>query len=162
GALCFLMREPPRGQADAVTHRTARWADYKLILATPSYVLNTLGMTAMTFAVGGIAYWMPRYVHFNRGEPNLDMVNLIFGGIVVVSGLFATLLGGIAGDKLRSRYPGSYFLVSGWVMLLAFPLMLAILVVPFPWAWVFVFLTVFCLFFNTGPTNTVLANVTHP
>jgi hypothetical protein len=25
-----------------------------------------------------------------------------------------------------------------------------------------VFLAVFCLFFNTGPTNTILANVSHP
>src|SRR4029077_8923291 len=121
----------PRGQADAVTHRTARWADYKLILATPSYVLNTLGMTAMTFAVGGIGYWMPRYVHTNRGEPNLDTINLIFGGIVVVSGLCATLLGGVVGDKLRGRFPGSYFLVSGWAMLLAFPLLLGVLFAPF-------------------------------
>jgi hypothetical protein len=29
-------------------------------------------------------------------------------------------------------------------------------------AWVFLFLACFCLFFNTGPTNTILANVTHP
>ena len=36
------------------------------------------------------------------------------------------------------------------------------LVTPFPWAWAFVFLTVFCLFFNTGPSNTILANVTRP
>jgi len=33
---------------------------------------------------------------------------------------------------------------------------------PFPFAWVFLFLAVFCLMFNTGPTNTILANVTHP
>ena len=33
---------------------------------------------------------------------------------------------------------------------------------PFPLAWVFVFLAVFFLFFNTGPTNTILANVTKP
>jgi predicted MFS family arabinose efflux permease len=33
---------------------------------------------------------------------------------------------------------------------------------PFPWAWVLIFLACFCLFFNTGPTNTILANVTHP
>ena len=33
---------------------------------------------------------------------------------------------------------------------------------PFPWIWVLIFFTVFFLFFNTGPTNTVLANVTHP
>jgi len=162
GLLCFWMRDPPRGQADAVEHRTARWADYSLILRTPSYVLNTLGMTAMTFSVGGIAYWMPRYIHTNRGERDLGMINTLFGAIVVVSGIAATLLGGLAGDKLRNRFAGSYFLVSGAGMLLGFPLFLAILVVPFPLAWLFVFLSVFCLFFNTGPTNTVLANVTHP
>ena len=33
---------------------------------------------------------------------------------------------------------------------------------PFPWAWICIFLACFCLFFNTGPTNTILANVTHP
>ena len=33
---------------------------------------------------------------------------------------------------------------------------------PFPWVWVLIFLACFCLFFNTGPTNTILANVTHP
>jgi MFS family permease len=33
---------------------------------------------------------------------------------------------------------------------------------PFPLAWVWLFLAEFCLFFNTGPSNTILANVTHP
>ena len=47
-------------------------------------------------------------------------------------------------------------------MLVGFPLFLGVLHAPFPWIWVLLFLTVFCLFFNTGPTNTVLANVTHP
>jgi hypothetical protein len=47
-------------------------------------------------------------------------------------------------------------------MLAGFPMLLAFLATPFPYAWIFVFLAVFCLFFNTGPTNTILANVTHP
>jgi hypothetical protein len=47
-------------------------------------------------------------------------------------------------------------------MLVALPLFLAALVVPFPAAWVLIFLTCCGLFFNTGPTNTILANVTHP
>jgi hypothetical protein len=36
------------------------------------------------------------------------------------------------------------------------------LAVPFPWAWGVIFAAEFCLFFNTGPSNTILANVTHP
>jgi MFS family permease len=133
-----------------------------LLLRTPSYVLNTLGMTAMTFAIGGIGFWMPYYIHEYRRQPGLGRVNVLFGAIVVVAGLTATLLGGIAGDKLRDRFPGSYFLVSGAAMLVGFPLSVAMLYVPFPWAWLVIFLACFCLFFNTGPTNTILANVTHP
>ena len=79
-----------------------------------------------------------------------------------MAGLTGTLAGGIAGDKLRKRFPGSYFLVSGAAMLVGFPVFLAALVTPFPWAWILIFLACFCLFFNTGPSNTILANVTHP
>ena len=47
-------------------------------------------------------------------------------------------------------------------MLLAFPMLLLMTFLPFPYAWIPLVGSVFCLFFNTGPTNTVLANVTHP
>src|SRR5205807_3076224 len=79
-----------------------------------------------------------------------------------LAGLIATILGGLAGDWLRPRYSGSYFLVSGAALIIGFPMVLGFLWTPFPWAWIFVFLAVFCLFFNTGPTNTILANVTAP
>jgi len=56
GICSFFMREPPRGQADQGTQsRIVRWRDYLILLRTPSYVLCSLGMTAMTFAIGGIA-----------------------------------------------------------------------------------------------------------
>jgi MFS family permease len=164
GAICFFMPEPPPGQSDpgATPSRRLRPSDYLILLRTPSYVLCTLGMAGMTFAIGGIAHWMPDYIHDFRGQPNPARINLIFGAIVVVSGLAATILGGITGDLLRKRFPGSYFLVSGLAMMVGFPLFLGVLYVDFPYAWVLIFLATFALFFNTGPTNTVLANVTHP
>lgn len=165
GAWCIFMKEPPRGQSDlghAAGPNKAKLSDYGTVLFTPSYLLCTLGMTAMTFALGGIGFWMPDYIHNYRGQPNLAQVNLIFGAIVVVAGLTATLLGGWAGDKLRAKYPGSYFLVSGTALLAGFPITVAMLYTPFPFAWVLIFLACFVLFFNTGPTNTVLANVVHP
>jgi MFS family permease len=163
GLWCFLMKDPPRGRADAAEgSRKATWNDYLMILKTPSYLCTTLGMTAMTFAMGGIGFWMPRYVVKQKEWGSLGQVGVIFGAIVAVTGLSATLLGGFLGDKLRARFSGSYFLVSGIAMLLGFPFILLVLVVPFPLGWVFVFLACFCLFFNTGPTNTILANVVHP
>ena len=91
----------------------------------------------------------------------LGKVNFIFGLIVVVSGLGATLLGGITGDKLRDRgVRGAYFHAAGWTTLLAWPFFVAVMFVPFPIAWLCLFVAVFFLFFNTGPANTILANVT--
>jgi MFS family permease len=163
GLLCFFMPEPRHHRADAATRtEPVRLHEYRVLLQTPSYVLNTLGMTAMTFALGGIASWMPDYIHVFRGEPDLEQINSIFGGIVVASGLLGTLTGGLLGDWLRGRFAGSYFLVSAAGMFVGFPAFLAALYVPFPWAWGCIFVACFCLFLNTGPSNTALANVTHP
>lgn len=165
GIWSFFMKEPPRGGADGATalgpaKTKLSWRTYLVFLRTPSYVFCTLGMTAMTFAIGGIAFWMAYFLKHKPGAP--EAVTTIFGGITVVAGLSATLLGGWAGDKLRPRFPGSYFLVSGCAMLVGFPFMLLTVHATFPMVWVWLFLACFCLFFNTGPTNTILANVTHP
>ena len=71
----------------------------------------------------------------------------------------------MAGDWLRPRFSGSYFLVSGFALMLGFPMVLLMVWSSYPWtflSWAYVFVAVFLLFFNTGPTNTILANVTHP
>jgi len=164
GALCLFMREPRRGEADGSQRREAqaKLHDYLRLFKIPSYVVNTLAMTAMTFAIGGLSFWIPSYIFEYRRQPDLARINLVFGAITVVAGFLATLLGGVAGDRLTKRFSGAYFLVSGGGMLCAFPFTLGFLYAPFPLAWLFVFLAVFCLFFNTGPSNTALANVTHP
>ncbi len=163
GIWSFFMRDPRRGQADLAHGEAVRpvgWRDYGVLLRTPSYVFCSLGMTAMTFAIGGISFWMPYFLSLKPGAP--AAATTLFGAITVVAGLSATLLGGMIGDKLRSRLPGSYFLVSGIAMLVGFPFMLLTVTAGFDWLWVWLFITCFCLFFNTGPTNTILANVTHP
>lgn len=166
GAWAFFMRDPRRGTPEAAAARAkkTRLADYLVLLRIRSYVLDCAGMTAMTFAIGGIGFWMPSYIYEFRLNKTVDLgtINMIFGGITVVAGFVATLAGGMAGDALRKRFPGSYFLVSAAGLLAGFPMLLLVLWTPFPYAWVFVFLAVFCLFFNTGPSNTVLANVTPP
>lgn len=169
GAGALFMRDPRQSALGAVagaaaTKQPTRAADYLALLRIPSYVLDCAGMTAMTFAMGGIAFWMPSYIYEYRLHKTVDLgtVTLIFGGITVVAGFVATLAGGMAGDALRKRFPGSYFLVSAAGLLTGFPMLLGVLYTPFPYAWIFVFLAVFCLFFNTGPSNTILANVTPP
>lgn len=143
----------------------SRWREYLALARNRSYVFDTLGMTAMTFAMGGMSAWMPQYL---CGDPAHGARGLgpwargFFGGITAVAGLAATLLGGIAGDKLRGKFPGSYFLVSAAGMFIACPFIIAMLFIPFPWAWIPLALAIFFLFFNTGPSNAILANVTLP
>lgn len=161
GLWCLFMKEPRREGLGSESKKAIPWRQYRVLLRTPSYILCTLGMTAMTFAIGGMSFWMPYYLESKPGASSNSTI--IFGGILLISGIVATLLGGMAGDKLRTRFPGSYFLVSGTAMMIGFPIFLAALHAPFPWAiWIMMFLACFCLFFNTGPTNTILANVTHP
>ena len=163
GAWSLFMRDPAKGQADptiSVPTRGVRWRDYLMLLRTPSYVLCSLGMTCMTFALGGIAVWMPYYLEHRPGVHRFPTT--AFGAVLLITGLLGTLLGGIAGDKLRSRFGGSYFLVAGTAMMIGFPTVWAMTYAVFPWIWGYIFVACFCLFFNTAPANTILANVTHP
>ncbi len=166
GIWCALMREPARGLADEVSTGAARepsWTDYLFMLRTPSYLLNTIGMTFMCFAMGGLAFWAPGYLEHLQVADVFGMPAVMFFGLLTaLLGLLATLAGGIAGDYLRLRFSGSYFLVSGLAMCLAFPMLLLMVEWSYPLAWVPLGLFIFCLFFNTGPTNTITANVCHP
>ena len=180
-ALSWFMREPHPHRPRVISKGTLR-ADTRTLLRIPSYLLNTAAMTAMTFAIGGIAFWIPKYMSQRIAEQHglatlgalgdvgvidqfnkiLTEVNTTFGIIVVIAGILSTLAGSWLGDKLRPRFSGAYFAVSGVAILLAFPCTLAMLKLPFPYAWFAVFGAVFFLFFNTGPANTALANVTSP
>ncbi|MDD5350761.1 MAG: MFS transporter [Chthoniobacteraceae bacterium] len=166
GALCFLLPDPRKQLRPAAGNGTARgaafWAGVRGLARNRSYLFNTAAMTAMTFAMGGMSFWMPDYIHEYRGQPDLGRVTTIFGGITVVSGLLATLAGGWMADRVNRRNPGGYFLVSGVGMLIGFPLMVVMLFTPFPWFWAVLFGVEFFLFFNTGPANAALVEVTAP
>lgn len=162
GLLCFFQKDP-RTRTETLgrpERRRAGLEDYLVLLRTRSFVINCLAQTAMTFALGGLAFWMSAYLIFRNQSPAL--ATPIFGGITVVAGLLSTLLGGFLADRLQKRYSGSYFLVSGVGMILAFPFCIAMLYTPFPLAWVFLFAAVFFVFLNTGPSNAALANVVSP
>ncbi|MFL5340609.1 MAG: spinster family MFS transporter [Gemmataceae bacterium] len=234
GLLSLLMKEPARGLSDAaVGHGVAGLRDCICLARIPSYVYNTVAATAMCFAIGGVAIWMPTYIYEREGHyvwtpevkqklraekddplppdlverldrvpdrpaeqfltltdfekelaaagsgwkvhratilkvsrtadsQSLSSINTIFGGILAVGGLVATIVGGLVGDWLRPRFPGSYFQVSGWAAVFGVPTFLLVLITPFPYAWGLLFLSILGLFFNTGPSNTILANVSPP
>jgi MFS family permease len=161
GLLCFWQRDP-RVAAHQLLQESPRrrLADYLRLFRTRSYLINCIAQTLMTFVTGGLGFWAAAYLRYRNQSPDVGMT--IFGGITVVAGLISTLLGGVVADRLRSRFAGSYFWVSGIGMLIACPFFVATLYIPFPAAWVSMFVAIFFLFLNTGPSNTALANVSLP
>lgn len=156
--------EPARGALDGAEAGAAgagvpRGRDYLDLFRTRSYVLNCLAMTAMTFAIGGLAAWVPTYLVRVRGMA-LAEANLTFGLLTLVSGIGGTVAGGWLGDRLLLRIPAAYFLVSGVGLLLSVPCAAAvILLTDRTWVLAAIFLAEVLIFLNTGPLNAVIANV---
>jgi len=100
--LCFFMRDPRHAQVKKNTPVTM--SDYKRLAKIPSLLTNIAAQAAMTFAIGGMSFWAPTFIHEQHGIP-LAQVNLIFGGITAFTGLISTLLGGWLGDRAVRRLP---------------------------------------------------------
>lgn len=166
------LREPQRGamdrldtpdaSADAIAPVHVTWRDCLRLVHNRSYVANALGMALMTFALGGLALWMPTYFHRVKGM-SLAEANLWIGPMTVLSGIIGTLSGGWLADRWQQRTPGAYFLLAGVGMLLAAPCALVAFIAPAPAIYLpAMFLAECGIFLNTGPCNTILVNVVHP
>ena len=165
GLLAFRMREPPRGAGDGVSagqeHRF-EWKAAWTLLENQSFLYTTLGMAAMTFALGGMAYWMPTFFARLRGLP-LDRANALFGGITVAAGLVGTFAGGWLGDWLLRRTDKAYLLVSGVGMLVGVPAAYVGLTATDSAVYLpAIFVAEVMVFLNTGPANAVLVSVVVP
>jgi MFS family permease len=160
-----LLRTPPRGgDADPQPEGEGKSASagYAALFKNRSFVLNTLAMAAMTFAIGGLAQWLPSFL--NRVHA-LDVArgNTLFGGITVLAGILGTLAGGWLGDRWQKKSGKGYLLLSGWGFLLGTPFAVwAILAPGLTGCMSAIFIAEFFLFLNTGPLNTVIINVTNP
>jgi multidrug resistance protein len=154
-AVAFLP-EPPRGQFDSVKETPERSTLIGLA-RNPAFWTVTLGMAAGTFSLGGIQVWMPTFLSVARGY-SLKEANEMFGIIVVVCGIVASLAGGWLGDLLLPRMKGSYYFVSALSMALGVPVMIVALFAKGPIMLPAIALASFFLLLNTSPLNTALVN----
>lgn len=156
-ALCVLaLREPVRGASDHLADNHER-GSLAGLLRNKAYWTISLGAAMMTFAIGGLQVWMPTFLVRLRNVP-LEHANLAFGGITVVAGTVATLLGGWIGDRLLRRTPAAYQLVSAIGMALSIPAIVIALYTPGTAMYPAIFLGEFFLLLNTAPLNAALIN----
>jgi multidrug resistance protein len=154
-AIAFVP-EPPRGQFDSVKETPER-GTFLGLARNPAFWAVTLGMAAGTFSLGGIQVWMPTFLSTERGY-SLTRANELFGIIVVVCGIVASLAGGWLGDLLLPRMRGAYYFVSALSMALGVPVMIVALFVKGPIMLPAIALAAFFLLVNTSPLNTALVN----
>jgi MFS family permease len=165
GLVLLRLREPRRGALDAggcAGTPLGIGQSMRALAARRSYLYNTAAQVIYTFAMGGLATWMPTYFVRERGIP-LASATGTFGALLVVAGFGGTLLGGYLGDRMVRRVRGTPFVVAGWslVVSLGFTL-LAVLSPAGAVYWPAMFVTLFLLFVNVGPLNAAMANVLPP
>ena len=152
----LFLEEPERGQFDSLKETPERGTILGLV-RNPPFLTSTLGMAAMTFSLGGIQVWMPKFLYSERGY-TLEAANFAFGIIIVVDGILASLIGGWLGDYLLRRMKSSYYLVSAASMLLGVPVMIVALFVRGPLMIPAIGVAAFFLLLNTAPLNAAVIN----
>jgi MFS family permease len=130
------------------------WFD---VVLNPAFLTATLGMAFMTYSLGGIQVWMPKFLFSERGY-TLEAANLAFGIVIVVDGILAALIGGWLGDYLLPRLKSSYYLVSAASMLLGVPVMIVALFAKGPGMMPAIAVAAFFLLLNTAPLNAAVIN----
>ena len=159
----LMLTEPRRGARDAPAAGAATplslSASLRALAARRSWVSNTAAQVIYTFAMGGLATWMPTYFVRERGIP-LATAASTFGLILVAAGFLGTLIGGRLSDALARRVAGAHFVLSGWSLVASIVFTLPAVLAPSPAIfWPATFVTLLLLFVNIGPLNAAMANV---
>src|SRR5437868_6026466 len=154
-AMLFIP-EPERGHFDSLKETPDR-RSLRGLMHNPAFWSATLGMAAMSFALGGLQVWMPTFLSRSRGY-TLEAANIVFGGIIVVDGILASLAGGWLGDYLLPRMKGAYYFVSAISMAVGVPFMIVALFFRGPVMLPAIAIAAFFLLFNTSPLNAAVVN----
>jgi predicted MFS family arabinose efflux permease len=135
---------------------------YVQLARQASYTLTVLGYAAYTFAVGGLAFWMPTFLERVRTVP-VSQATTGFGAIVVVTGFVGTFFGGWLGDYCLRYTRQAYLWVSGLATLLALPVTVVCLTSsPPPIYYSALVIAELLLFMSTGPINSVIVGLVSP
>ncbi len=136
-------------------------------LAPPLWRIPTLrrlmlGYGMLTFTLGGLAFWMPRYLEVSKGLTLAQANYLLFGAVNVAGGL-GTVAGGLLGARLQRQTPGAPLWVSGLGALLALPLGALAIFAAHPLLYVPGLVgAIFLLFVNPGVLTALVVSVAGP
>ncbi|MEO6243839.1 MAG: MFS transporter [Opitutaceae bacterium] len=162
-AVLFL-REPARGASEAESTResvpdTPGWRVYLRLFGLKTYVLVIAGYVGYTFAMGGFVVWAAQFFERVHGM-DLEAADNFFGLSVIITGIFATMLGAWIAAAWQRRSPAGNAWLLALSALAAVPTVFAAFLLDDPAAArVALAVAMFLLFLSTGPVNTVILEV---
>ncbi|RZA06030.1 MAG: MFS transporter [Proteobacteria bacterium] len=164
-ALLFA-KDPVRGAFDEPEETREAPAKFLPVLkdlwGNRSFLFTTLGYTAYTFVVGGVAYWIPHYIERYLNVP-ASRGSMAFGVVTVTAGILGTVVGGVWSDKWARRSPDAFLKLSALSMLASLPVFALVLWAPtFGSFLALVFVLEFLLFLSTSPVNAQTVNSVSP
>uniref|UniRef100_A0A673AW02 Spinster homolog 3 (Drosophila) n=1 Tax=Sphaeramia orbicularis TaxID=375764 RepID=A0A673AW02_9TELE len=176
--ICFCPN-PPRGAAETHGHgmsaHTSYLDDVKYLLRNKSFVGSTLGVTAMAFVLGALAFWTPTFLFRAQviqglkspctAEPCNSTDSYIFGAVTVVTGILGVCIGAGLSRFFRNRVPYADPVICAVGMLGSAPCLFATIFVAsssIPATYVFIFLTEILLSMNWPILADILLYVVIP
>ncbi|KYO25455.1 spinster-like protein 1 [Alligator mississippiensis] len=170
--LLLVMKEPPRGAVErhgppSPLHYTSWCDDVRALARNRSFVLSSLGFTAVAFVTGALALWAPAFLQRARlaaGAPPADD-SLVFGAVTCVTGVLGVGAGVELSRRLRLRSSRADPLVCAIGLLGAAPclfLAVALARASIPVTYVFIFIGETLLSLNWALVADILLYVVVP
>jgi MFS family permease len=126
------------------------------LLKIRDYNLIVWGYVAYAFALGAYQYWGQVFLQRTHNLTPSEAGSYL-GGVMVITGLIGTFVGGFISTRLQNRTKSGYALLCGFSVLAAFPFCIlftlssSLLVTQISLAIAMLF-----LFMPTGPVNTII------
>ncbi|RVT43859.1 spinster family MFS transporter [Sphingobium algorifonticola] len=117
----LIVREPPKGQFDAIpVEKAPIGAVFGILARKRSFWLISFGASFSSMCGYGIAFWLPSLMQRSFG---LDLVQTsqFYGAVLLLGGIAGVLAGGWLGDYLGARDRGNYVRLPAIAYLLAIP-----------------------------------------
>lgn len=150
------------GEAGSINAPPSPWAEARALWRLPTMKRVTLGYGMITFTLGGLAFWMPRYLEVAKGLSLAQANYLLFGSVTLAGGL-GVLAGGFLADRLLARTSGAPLWVSGLGVALAIPLASLAIFADSPSLYVPGLAgAIFLLFLNPGVLTGIVVSVAGP
>ena len=131
----------------------------RVLIKNRSYIGTVLGYAAYTFALGGLAFFMPTYLERVRGV-ELSEADFMVGSVTVLAGLCGTFAGGYLGDWAATKINHGQLWICGVSSIVGIiPTWLTLTQSSSPAYVLWFFVAEFLLFLSTGPVNVAIVNI---